>query len=188
VMVLSNIGFSPTFIDWILTILNSARLSILVNGKAVGFFSCSRGVRQGDPLSPLLFCLAEEVLSRALSNSVARGRLTPMSYCRGTSFPTHVLFANDIMIFCTGLKSNIWELMSIFNKYSAISGHIVNNSKSMFFTGAMSVTRINMIANMPSFSVGTVPFLYLGCPIFQGKPKVMHLRMITDKICNKLAT
>jgi len=45
VMVLSNFDFSTTFIDWILTILNSARLSILVNGKAVGFFACSRGVR-----------------------------------------------------------------------------------------------------------------------------------------------
>jgi len=104
VLVLSNFGFAITFIDWILAILNSARLSILVNGKAVGFFACSRGVRQGDPLSPLLFCLAEEVLSRALSGSVARGRLTPMSYCRGTTFPTHVLYADGIMIFCTGLK------------------------------------------------------------------------------------
>lgn len=45
VIVFSNFGFSTTSIDWILTILNSARLSILVNGKAVGFFACSRGVR-----------------------------------------------------------------------------------------------------------------------------------------------
>jgi hypothetical protein len=50
IMVLDNFGFSPTFVNWILAILQSARLSILVNGKAVGFFSCSRGVRQGDPL------------------------------------------------------------------------------------------------------------------------------------------
>lgn len=52
----------------------------------------------------------------------------------------------------------------------------------------MSVTQITMIANMLGFSVGTVPFLYLGYPIFQGKLKVIHFRMITDKIRNKLAT
>jgi len=61
--------------------LKSARLSIFVNGKPVGFLACSRGVRLGDPLSPLLFCVAEEVLSRALSASAARRRLIPMSYC-----------------------------------------------------------------------------------------------------------
>lgn len=132
--------------------------------------------------------MAEEVLSKALSGSVVRGRLTPMSYCCGTTFPTHVLYADDIMIFCIGLKSNIRELISICDKYSAISGQIVNNSKSRFFTGSMYVTRITMIANMLGFIVGTVPFLYLGYPIFQGKLKVIHFRMITDKIRNKLAT
>jgi len=102
-MVLNNFGFSTTFINWILAILQSTRLSILVNGKAVGFYSCSRGVCQGDPLSPLLFCLAEEVLSRAILASSSRGRITPILYCRGHFIPTHVLYADDIMIFCTGL-------------------------------------------------------------------------------------
>lgn len=188
IAVLHNFGFSTIFINWILTILQSARLSILVNGKAVGFFSCSRGVRQGDPLSPLLFCLAEEVLSRALSASAHRGRLIPMSLCRGYVLPTHVLYADDILIFCTGLKSNVRELLRIFKRYSEVSGQLINNAKSRFFTGAMSGSCTIMIANLLGFSVGTVPFQYLGCPIFKGKPKVIHFRMITDRIKNKLAT
>lgn len=55
--VLQCFGFSKLFCDWILTILHSAKLSINVNGKAVGFFHCTRGVRQGDPPlpSPFLF-------------------------------------------------------------------------------------------------------------------------------------
>ena len=53
--VLRSFGFSDTFTTWITTILDSARISIILNGSPVGFFSCGRGVRQGDPLSPFFF-------------------------------------------------------------------------------------------------------------------------------------
>ena len=53
--------------DWIDNILSSARLSILINGAPEGYFRCSRGVQQGDPLLPLLFGIAEDFLSRYIS-------------------------------------------------------------------------------------------------------------------------
>lgn len=62
--------------------MNSAKLSISINRKASGFYSCSRGVRQGDLLSPLLFCL-EEVLSIRISNMVQDGHLQLMTGARG---------------------------------------------------------------------------------------------------------
>ncbi|XP_019438958.1 PREDICTED: uncharacterized protein LOC109344660 [Lupinus angustifolius] len=55
-LTLQKLGFNYKFRNWIRIILHSARLSINVNGKMVGFFKCTRGVRQGDPLSPLLHC------------------------------------------------------------------------------------------------------------------------------------
>jgi len=186
--VLRKFGFAETFVNWILVILKSARLSILVNGKAVGYFTCSRGVRQGDPLSPLLFCLAEEVLSRALSMAAASGRLLPMAYCRGVVLPTHILYADDVMIFCTGTKRNIRTLLNIFQSYSEVFGQVITNTKSRFCTGAMNSTRAQMILDMLGFSVGTVPLIYLGCPIFLGKPKVTHFQSITDRIKTKLST
>jgi hypothetical protein len=73
--VLKCFGFNDCFCNWIHVILQSAFLSISVNGKSEGYFNCSRGVRQGDPLSPLLFCLAEDVLSRSISNLVTSGAL-----------------------------------------------------------------------------------------------------------------
>lgn len=57
VKTLSAFGFYDKLIDWIWRILLSARLSIKINGAAHGFFECRRGVSQGNPLSPLLFCI-----------------------------------------------------------------------------------------------------------------------------------
>jgi len=57
-LVLTRFGFHPLFVDWISTILRSAMLSIRINGNLMGFFPCSRGVRQDDPLSPLLVSLS----------------------------------------------------------------------------------------------------------------------------------
>lgn len=81
--VFSCFGFSSKFIEWISKILFSAHLFVIVNGKLHGYFSCARGVCQGDPLSLLLFCLAEEVLRRGISNLVSYGRIKPM---RGVRF------------------------------------------------------------------------------------------------------
>jgi hypothetical protein len=186
--VLKKFGFDSIFCSWISEILLSARLSILVNGKSVGYFSCDRGVRQGDPLSPLLFCIAEEVLSRGLMQALEDGRLQPMTLCRGINIPSHVLYADDIMIFCKASKRNIKVVLDIFTKYGQASGQLINNQKSKFYAGSIPNSRLITISNLLGFNSGALPFTYLGCPIFVGKPKKIHFQPIADKIKTKLAT
>ena len=76
--------------DLVRTILHSAKLSVLINGTPHGFFSCARGVRQGDPLSPILFCIAEEALSRGLATLFSSKVVKTMSRPRGCNI-THIL-------------------------------------------------------------------------------------------------
>ena len=187
-LVLSSFGFHTVFCNWIRTILHSACLSILVNGSIVGFFPCKRGVRQGDPLSPLLFCLAEEVLSNAIELKRAFGALQPMPYCRNMFLPTHVLYADDIFICCTGTHKNIKCLMQVFTAYSEVSDQLVNFEKSKLFTGAMIPSISRNLARLSGFSLGAIPFNYLGCPIFQGRPRRAHFQEIVDRINVKLAS
>ncbi|XP_026451494.1 uncharacterized protein LOC113351775 [Papaver somniferum] len=68
--VLQQYGFSLAWCDWLKELLSSAKISVMVNGGPNGFFSMHRGLKQGDPLSPILFFLMEEVLSKGLQNMV----------------------------------------------------------------------------------------------------------------------
>ncbi|XP_057779785.1 uncharacterized protein LOC130998359 [Salvia miltiorrhiza] len=110
IMVLRANGYHETFINWISIIFKSARLSILYNGQLTGYFPCSRGVRQGDPLSPILFGIAEDVLSHLISSCVHSKHLVPMRFSRATNFPTHMFYADDIIIFCNATIRNACKL------------------------------------------------------------------------------
>jgi hypothetical protein len=100
--VLKCFGFNEVFCNWIHVILKSAFLSISINGKSEGYFNCSRGVRQGDPLSHLLFCIAEDVLSRCISKLVNEGKLDLIKGTWHIRVPSHTFYADDLMIFCKG--------------------------------------------------------------------------------------
>jgi hypothetical protein len=101
--VLKTFGFNATFCNLIKVILQSIHLSISINGKSHGFFTCSRGVRQGDPLSPLLFCLAEDVLSRSISKLVSQGNLNQIKGTKNFMVPSHSLYAGIKAL--TGIKA-----------------------------------------------------------------------------------
>ncbi|XP_059073186.1 uncharacterized protein LOC131874003 [Cryptomeria japonica] len=69
--ILHRLGFSRFWVKWVFSCISSARFSVLVNGSPSGFFASSRGFRQADPLSPFLFILLAEALSRAISNATS---------------------------------------------------------------------------------------------------------------------
>lgn len=164
--------------SWINTILNSATLSINVNGKLNGFFKCKTGVTQRYPLSTLLFCIAVDVLSRNISRLVEQGKIELIKGTLHFQIPSHSLYADDIMIFflfCKGKISSIDSLMHLFKSYALTSGQHINPSKSTFFYGSISIARINLMSDLIGFNKGSLPFNYLGVPIFKGKQKRSHL-------------
>jgi len=180
--VLNRFGFNTKFCSWINTILHSATPSISVNGKLNGYFNCQWGVRQGNPLSSLLFCIVEDVLSRNTTYLVEQGKLELIKGTRSVQVPSHALYADDIMIFFKGKLSSIHSLMQLFESYALASGQIINPSKSTVYYGFISTARIENITALIGFNKGSLPFTYLGVPIFKGKPKRIHLQAITYNI------
>ncbi|XP_042486028.1 uncharacterized protein LOC122066277 [Macadamia integrifolia] len=119
---LENFGFSPKWINRVHQLLISTRISILLNGGPVGFFGVGRGLRQGDPISPILFILAEEVLCRGLKNMAVEGKMKSLSGSRGAVTPSHLLFTDDIFIFMNGFATYVKQLHAFLSKYQEFSG------------------------------------------------------------------
>ncbi|XP_026428240.1 uncharacterized protein LOC113324120 [Papaver somniferum] len=119
--VLQKYGFSTSWCDWLLTLFESAKMSVMINGGPSVFFSMGRGLKRGYPLSPILFVLMEDVLSRNISHLVSQGKILPMVNKNGIH-PTHLFFADDVFIFCNGAKKSLDNLFSLLDKYQASSG------------------------------------------------------------------
>ena len=114
---LERSGFSAKWRQWILFCLSTVRFSILINGSPCGFFGSTRGQRQGDPLSLLLFVLVMDALGRMLDKAVLEGRLFGFSVgnLEGRSLAvSHLLFADDTFIFCEANLDHILILHMIF--------------------------------------------------------------------------
>src|ERR1043165_1424674 len=74
--IMRNMGFSDVWLKWISMLFSSAKSSVLLNGTPGRQFFCRRGVRQGDPLSPLIFVLAADLLQASINDEFRRGNLT----------------------------------------------------------------------------------------------------------------
>ena len=72
---LIKMGFPSRFIDWVRTCISTPRYSLNINGELVGFFGASRGLRQGDPLSPYLFAIIMDALSMLIHQNIEEARL-----------------------------------------------------------------------------------------------------------------
>ncbi len=90
---MDRMGFGAKWISWMRACTSTVRFSVFVNGSPTGFFDSSRGLRQGDPLSPLLFLLIMEVLSRMLRRSVERGFIRGFQVGRGDMTKVSLSFA-----------------------------------------------------------------------------------------------
>jgi len=78
-LLLIHIGFEVPFVNWVMSYLSSISFIVLINGYASSFFNVERGLRQGCPLSPLLFLLVVEGLGRALEEAKRWGKFQGIS-------------------------------------------------------------------------------------------------------------
>ncbi|KAL6180717.1 hypothetical protein ACLB2K_047377 [Fragaria x ananassa] len=97
--VLIRLGFSRSWIKIVMQCVSTVKYSFLINGQPCGMLTSSRGLRQGDPLSPYLFLLGVEVFSALLESKAEHGLLQGIRVCDGAPVIHHLLFVEDSLCF-----------------------------------------------------------------------------------------
>ncbi|WJZ95777.1 hypothetical protein VitviT2T_014517 [Vitis vinifera] len=165
--VMEKMGFGTKWREWIWSCISTAKFSVLVNGELAGFFPSSKGLRQGDPLSPYLFIMGMEVLSALLRRAVEGGCITGCRIQRGRGQAvsiSHLLFADDAIVFCEAKKKDMTFLSWTLCWFEAASGLRINLAKSEIIPVG-EVDEILEMAVELGCKVGQLPSTYLGLPL-----------------------
>lgn len=150
---------------WISQCLSSATVSVLVNGSPTDEFKVSRGLRQGDPLSPLLFLVAAEGFNRLVKRAIETNLLRGIEIGNDRVIISHVQFADDTILCCKSDFENIWAIKCLLRIFELASGLKVNFLKSNLFGFNTDRQQLLAFADMLNCNLGELPFKYLGVSI-----------------------
>ena len=132
--ILKEFGFPWKFISWIMSCITTVSFRIAINGKPSELFEGRKGLRQGDPLSPLLFVLSIEYLSRCLSKLKELKEFKYHPKCARLNI-THLCFADDLLLFARGDMDSLKALTGVLDKFAKVSGLKVNPQKCEIYFG-----------------------------------------------------
>lgn len=185
--ILKKKGFGPKWCLWIEQILGSATSAVLLNGVPGNSFKCRRGVRQGDPLSPLLFVLAADFLQTILNDAMNRGIIQPpITFASCPDFPI-LQYVDDTLIIMPACPVQLEQLQQLVNSFSKASGLKVNYHKSSLLLINVSDEVLQQLSSLLGYTIGTFPFIYLGTPLGFTKPRMEFFMYIIERIQRKLS-
>ncbi|XP_057426328.1 uncharacterized protein LOC130719736 [Lotus japonicus] len=181
---LKEMNFGDKWITWISNCITTASLAILVNDTPTEFFKIEKGLRQGDPLSPLLFnicanglsCLLNQVLGEELFSGVRIGPELAIN---------HLQFADDTLLFCENNQEQLDILCNIVVSFLFASGLKINLSKSLIIGCNVPKETTRRLVSTYGWSIGKLPILYLGAPLGGNPRRTSFWGGMLDKLRNK---
>ena len=184
---MDKLGFPSNYVKLVMKCISSASFAVLVNGQPSRTFIPTRGLRQGDPLSPFLFVLCAEGLSTLLRDAEKRNLIHGIKIARRVNPISHLFFADDSLLFIRANEDEVDNVLSVLSTYEAASGQKLNMEKSeMSYSRNVEPEKINMLQMKLTFKAVEGHEKYLGLPTFIGSSKKRVFQIIQDRVWKKL--
>ncbi|XP_042972966.1 uncharacterized protein LOC122304767 [Carya illinoinensis] len=185
--VMSRMGFHSRWTQLVMMCVKIVSFSVLINGEPKGPIHPSRGIRQGDPLSPYLFLIGTEGLISLLKQAELSRSIAGVRICRGAPRISHLLFADDSVLFCKANRTENNHIQQLLEWYEEASGQKVNKDKtSMIFSRNVDSNQQRELMSLWGVQHFQQYDKYLGLPPLVGRSKTRAFSDIKHKVWTKL--
>ena len=174
--------------DLVMSSVMHGKVAVLANDRIGPFFESRKGLRQGDPLSPILFNTAVDVLNTLIVNAVDCGLLEGLAENLVEGGVSMLQYADDtIFMFQDSLESarNLKSILCIFEQ---LSGLKINFHKSELYCFGRAKEKVQDYSAIFTCAVGSVPFKYLGVPVHHSRLSKENWGGVEEKVEKKLHT
>ena len=184
---MKGLGFAHRWIEWIMSCVTSVSYSVKLNGTLLDSFLPTCGLRQGDPLSPFLFLFVADGLSALLQREINNSQIVPLKVCRSAPGISHLLFADDTLLFFKAEVDQAVRVQQVINSYAQGTGQLVNLDKcSLMFAESCPADAQEGIK--VALQVTQVEFepKYLGLPTPEGRMTRGKFQSIQEKMVKRI--
>lgn len=160
---LRKFNLGEPFVSWIESLYSNPTACVWTGDRLSDFFPLKKGIRQGCPLSPLLFVAALEPLACFIrQNSAIKGIVRARKEYKIS------LYADDVLIFVSQVEETVPLVLKIFEEFKTVSGYSLNLDKSKIVP--LGLTKFKKSV---SLTVSTDDFIYLGVTITKSKKDLL---------------
>ncbi|KAA3487156.1 reverse transcriptase [Gossypium australe] len=185
--VMIKMGFAKDWVGLIMKCITSVSYAVNINGCRGRSFQPTRGLRQGDPLSPFLFLFCSEGLSSLMRSAKDKGLVRGARASRRGPEISHLLFADDCMMFGEATEQGARSMKNILQEYESCSGQCVNFNKStIFYSSNTKAETKEVVSSILGVRSSSNPEKYLGLPNVVGKRKKEAFQNLLDRINRRI--
>jgi len=185
---LVKLGFNGTWVRWIMACVSSVHYPVRFNGALLDSFQPSRGLRQGDPLSPYLFLFVADALSTVLQKEITRGEVEELRVSRNAPGISHLLFADDAMLFFKAKREQAEKIMRILQVFQQGTGQLLSPAKCSILVRE-SLDPATQAQIRQTLQVERVEFdSKYGLPTPDGRQKKDRFQSVKEKISKRMST